>query len=108
MNGPVRQVRGERMYPISAMGEYTSDGNVDVEGFCRNNNMVPVAVIVTGAIEDGSMAETVFLHQVPIGQDLRSPFRVPLVTGMIHDIAVRRVITATTTAEDVYILGINP
>ena len=109
LNGPVRQVRAERIYPISAMGAYTDAGVVDVEGFCRDLVITPVAVLVTSAIDQsGDMLGAVVLDFVPIGGDNAANNAMPLHTGEIYDMAVKRVITATTTAAEVFILAINP
>jgi hypothetical protein len=107
MNGPVRAVRGERIYPITAMGSHTAGGIVDVEGWCRDHNMTPVALMINGvADQNGNLVGNIDL--CPIGQDESHHYVLPFFAVMIYDIAVRKIWTANTTATDVFILGINP
>jgi len=115
MNGSIRQVRGERIYPISAMGANTADGIVDVEAFCRDNNMTPVALMVTGSVDDeGDMWPFVGVDITPGGQDNHHHYVMPFFTGWIYDISVKRIHTETVAASgyhsaaEVFILGINP
>ena len=115
MNGPVRAVRGERIYPLSAMTANTKKGIVDVASFCKSVNMTPTALMVTAAIdEDGDMYPFVGVDIVPMGQDDNHHYVMPLFTCWIYDIAVKKIHLNTQTegiympVEEVFILGINP
>jgi len=98
MNGPVRAVRGERLYPITAMGSHTAGGIVNVEGWCRDHNMTSVAFMTDA---DGNV------DLCPGGQDANHHYVIFVQGGAIYDISVKQIHQATT-AVGVFILGINP
>lgn len=107
MNGPVRNCPYERIYPISAMGEYTSGGKVDVAKFCRDNNMVCTGFRIQGATDgDGNIVGNVDL--TPGGQDDNHHYVLTCLSWWDYNTAVKSIFTANTTATEVYILGINP
>ena len=107
MNGPVRSGPYERMYPITAMGSHTAGGVVDVQGFCRDNNMVMTGFMINAAL-DGSGNIVGNVDLTPAGQDERHHYALVCAGLWPYNIAVKTIYTATTTATQVFILGMNP
>lgn len=108
-NAPVRSGPYERIYPISVMGNYTANGKVDVDRFCRDNNMVCTGFRAEGILDgDGDMISLVSVDLTPSGQDDRHHYAVQVFTLWSENIAVKSIYTATTTASQVFILGMNP
>jgi len=95
------------MYPITAMGSHTAGGVVDVQGFCRDNNMVMTGFMIGGAADpDGNILANIDL--TPGGQDERHHYVLPAFALWPYNITIKTIYTATTTATQVFILGMNP
>ena len=107
MNGPVRGGPGERIYPVTAMAAYTVNNVVDVERFCRDNNMTPTKLLI---MLEGQQSQAIFARVdfAPIGRAATEHYVTPLLVGMLHEVAVKTVYLATSTATEIFILGINP
>jgi len=109
MNGPVRGAPAERMYPVTAMGAYTVNNVVDVEGFCRDNNMTPTKLLIMQEAQpQGTQPIVSRVDFAPIGRATGEHYVTPLLIGVLHEVAVKTVYLATTTATEVFILGLNP
>ena len=107
MNESVRNCPIEKMYPLSAMTEYTENNIVDVASFCRDNNTAATRILV--AAPQGAIT-SVTVDLTPSGQDENHHYPIQLIPYWPLEISVKTIYltTSSATAAEIFILGINP